>query len=250
MFHAGIASRSIGLFSIEDHADAALIALHFAAVSAVGHEHRVLAVALYSSFAEQFVAIGTGCDFADFDQFVGTVVADSHVGLVVDAVVVFAVGNAVFAVAAVVLMPAVGIDICRAAAAVRAEEFFGCCLCFGRAFGIDGVLGAALFAPGDGFAPGVSPLPVPVGMGFEQWEHHYGQRHNHSHCGVIRFHNCVFLYYNNVFCCKSKKNISRRQMFLNLSFYHLFQLRLHFLPLPLEHSAQQSLLLGQIIKIV
>ncbi len=39
-------------------------------------------------------------------------------------------------------------------------------------------------------------------------------------------------------------------MFLNLSFYHLFQLRLHFLPLPLEHSAQQSLLLGQIIKIV
>jgi hypothetical protein len=144
------------------------------------------------------VAKVTGINLPDFDQFVGTVVADSHVGLVVDAVVVFAVGNAVFAVAAVVLMPAVGIDICRAAAAVRAEEIFGCCLCFGRAFGIDGVLGAALFAPGDGFAPGVSPLPVPVGMCSEQWEQHYGQRHNHSHRCLRCFHSCIFLYYINI----------------------------------------------------
>ena len=35
MFYAGIARREIGLFSVDDHTVAALIALHFAAVRAV-----------------------------------------------------------------------------------------------------------------------------------------------------------------------------------------------------------------------
>ncbi len=126
------------------------------------------------------MTVGTsGTSF--FDDIFCAFVANVFVEHVEDAVVVFAIVDTIVTKLAVVRTEAIGIDIFSARAAVRAEEFFGCCLCFGRAFGIDDVLGAALFAPGDGFAPGVRPLPVPVGMGFEQWEHHYGQRHNHSH---------------------------------------------------------------------
>ena len=66
MFHAGIASRSIGLFSIDDQARVALIALHFAAVRAVGDERRVPAVALYGTFAEKpMLALGVGRAMAE-----------------------------------------------------------------------------------------------------------------------------------------------------------------------------------------
>jgi hypothetical protein len=46
VFHTGIALHCLRLFSVDDHADAAPVALHFAAVRAVSHYHRVFAVAL------------------------------------------------------------------------------------------------------------------------------------------------------------------------------------------------------------
>ena len=168
VFHAGIAASGIRLFTADDHADAAHVALQFAAVRAVLLRHRVFAVARYGALAEQLVAIGAGGNLTGIGELVGAVVADVLVDEVVDAVVILTVLNASAAVLAVVRAVAVRIDVFRAAAAVRAEEIFGSGLGLGGAFGIDDVVAAALFAPGVGFAPGLGPLPVPEGCGLQQ----------------------------------------------------------------------------------
>jgi hypothetical protein len=174
MVDAGVARCGIGLVSGYEQALAALLALRFGAVRTVLVAHT--AVTLHGAFAEEFVAIAAGIDVAGFDEFDGTIVVYVLVKQIVDAFVVLSIVDASIAELAMVLAIAVHVDIFRAAAAVAAEEVFGSGLGLGRVVGVDNVLVSAFFAPGNGFAPRVGPLPIP-GIGLQEREQCNGQGH-------------------------------------------------------------------------
>ena len=201
---AGIAPESLSVFAVDDKANAAYRALQFAAVFAVMLYHVILAVALYSALAKYLVTIAAGLrEGTTFDEFVGTIVADVFIVFVENALMIFAVVDAITAILAVMLTITIGVRVLRTRAAIVAEQICGSLFSLGGAFCIDGVLGAALSTSGNGFAPSVGPFPVP-GMGMQQWEHHYGQRHNHSRDGLILCHICVVLWSIN-FCMQRYK---------------------------------------------
>ena len=79
---------------------------------------------------------------------------------------IFAVVDAITAILAMMLTIAIGIYVLCTRAAIVAEEFCGSLFSLAKAFGIDGVLGAAFSASGNGFAPSAGPFPVP-GMGIQ-----------------------------------------------------------------------------------